>query len=120
MSSNVKSALLVAGGLATLGIALVTLGPDDTKKEGPPDAGIEYVNEAMGELRDGGYLPFCACSIGKDCEQLHAAPGSKPVWRVAPKGLTLSPGNFRGDGCLSKACIERRPGASWPAKCPSR
>lgn len=53
----------------------------------------------------------CACSTGKDCDV-----DKKP----APPGNTLSPGTWRGEGCLKKTCIELAGRSSWPRECPTK
>lgn len=56
----------------------------------------------------------CACSSGVDCDwrEMPSAP-----WSSAPRGRTLLPDMWRGDGCRIKPCIESKPGESMPAEC---
>lgn len=57
----------------------------------------------------------CACSTGADCEMRAPDGGWMPAWT----GNTLSAGQWRGDGCFRKACVEGLGWASsWPPECP--
>ncbi len=63
----------------------------------------------------------CACSTGRDCEQLTPASAAFRLdggWIPAPVGNYLRKGQFRGVGCFLKNCVENAGDVVWPSECP--
>ncbi len=102
-------------------------GPSD-EDELPPLPGIEAMEfDQLEEPFDGGHPRLtailqgapgwpCACSTGSDCEWKPWYSGGQ--WLEAPTGITLSQGQWRGEGCHGKSCVELGGTSSWPTECP--
>jgi hypothetical protein len=58
----------------------------------------------------------CACSSGANCDELLADGG----WGPARIGMTHLEGQWRGAGCIRRACATYSTGSErgWPAACP--
>lgn len=93
---------------------------DGGKPQIPLDAGLVELGPRV--RSDGGTFRLekgehpCACAMDGTCEHIGADGG----WQRAPEGATLSPGRWRGAGCVRKACVElwRSDVTSWPEDCP--
>jgi hypothetical protein len=83
----------------------------DGTQEDAPECGTYWVDVSMpGEVGN-----RCACSTGSACE-VQAADGT---WGPAPLGMTLPEGQWRGEGCYPKVCVEMAGQSSWNAEaCP--